>query len=468
MTKAVVRLQESLSSLSRTIVKSLAMPRRCVAADCKTTSRMGYSLHSFPTDENMRRRWTSAVKRYRKDWDGPSTSFLLCSRHFTEDSFETEGSLYRDTFGIPAQKRLKPDAVPTVFPKSINQLHTSSSSASHSCPLSERREQRSVVEELLSATTSAESTLEHMDTTNSTVQLPLCHTSTDSMHHSSTLPLCRDPMSHSSTMPDPLTQEKNPKKKSVSVTVRVKGKKKATQTDTCPQQISIGTQCNLLNAPPLQRLPQVTSLNDSFVTEEETDLDTSFLSNQEDYTTEDDTQELPPQDEVKFLVYRSHLLSLFTACRSCHQLCDGEVANLKGTFISIRQSCHHCGYTWVWNSQPFIRDTPAANILLSAAILFSGSTPGKIFHFLGCLRVACTTDRTFHLHQSQYLQPAVISVWNHHQHQILSAIAKKDCPLTVGGDGRADSPGHSAKYGSYGVIDLDTKFYILNLYRAMK
>ena len=67
-----------------------------------------------------------------------------------------------------------------------------------------------VVEELLSATTSAESTLEHMDTTNSTVQLPLC----------------RDPMSHSSTMPDPPTQEKNPKKKSVSVTVRVKGKNK--------------------------------------------------------------------------------------------------------------------------------------------------------------------------------------------------------------------------------------------------
>jgi len=62
----------------------------------------------------------------------------------------------------------------------------------------------------------------------------------------------------------------------------------ATQTNR-PQQTSVDTQCNLLDPPPLQRLPQVTSLDDSFVTEsetEETDMDTSFLSNQEDYTTE--------------------------------------------------------------------------------------------------------------------------------------------------------------------------------------
>ena len=27
--------------------------------------------------------------------------------------------------------------------------------------------------------------------------------------------------------------------------------------------------------------------------------------------------------------------------------------------------------------------------------------------------------------------------------------------LTLGGDGRADTPGHSAKYGSFGLLDLD-------------
>lgn len=28
-------------------------------------------------------------------------------------------------------------------------------------------------------------------------------------------------------------------------------------------------------------------------------------------------------------------------------------------------------------------------------------------------------------------------------------------PLVLGGDGRADSPGHCAKYGSYSTIDLE-------------
>ena len=31
-----------------------------------------------------------------------------------------------------------------------------------------------------------------------------------------------------------------------------------------------------------------------------------------------------------------------------------------------------------------------------------------------------------------------------------------ELPLITGGDGRADSPGHSAKYESYSVIDLRT------------
>ena len=59
-------------------------------------------------------------------------------------------------------------------------------------------------------------------------------------------------------------------------------------------------------------------------------------------------------------------------------------------------------------------------------------------------------------HQKRYLQPAVISVWGTEQSALLAQCRAAETPLIIGGDGRADSPGHSAKYGSYGIIELIT------------
>ena len=121
------------------------MPRRCIAAGCDTVSEKGYSFHKFPKNETMRRRWISAVKRQRSNWDGPSADSQLCSKHFTEDYFITEGVRFRDKMGIPALKRLKPDAVPTIFAKSVAYLQASSSQSSATGrPLSQRRQQRAV------------------------------------------------------------------------------------------------------------------------------------------------------------------------------------------------------------------------------------------------------------------------------------------------------------------------------------
>ena len=144
------------------------------------------------------------------------------------------------------------------------------------------------------------------------------------------------------------------------------------------------------------------------------------------------------------------------SCNSCHNSCIGEIAYQKGTCIAIRQLCSHCGYKRVWMSQPSIRDIPAGNILLSAAILFSGATPGKVLRMLNHMQVACISDRTFYRHQSRFLEPAIMTVWEGEQSMLLAECKARDSALSIGGDGRADSPGHSAKYGSYGLIDLDT------------
>ena len=122
------------------------MPRHCVAASCDSVSGKGYSFHKFPKDETMQRRLVNAVKQQQCNWNGPSTDSQLCSRHFKDDCFITEGVHFRDEMGIPTVKRLKPDAVPTVLARSVDYVQGSSSQCSTPTtrPLSERRHQISL------------------------------------------------------------------------------------------------------------------------------------------------------------------------------------------------------------------------------------------------------------------------------------------------------------------------------------
>lgn len=125
-----------------------------------------------------------------------------------------------------------------------------------------------------------------------------------------------------------------------------------------------------------------------------------------------------------------------------------------GSFIRISQWCTNCKRKRVWDSQPFIGKTPAGNILTSAAILFAGAFPTKVLRVFKSLNCATITAKTFFRHQNLFLQPAVTSVWERHQNTLLTGIKESRGKLVLAGDGRADSPGHSAKYGSYTVIEL--------------
>lgn len=93
--------------------------------------------------------------------------------------------------------------------------------------------------------------------------------------------------------------------------------------------------------------------------------------------------------------------------------------------------------------------------MTSAAILFSGSLPSKALRLFRTLNCATISIRTFFRHQSLYLQPAVNRTWEHHQGALLQKLKDKNRTLVVGGDGRSDSPGHCAKYGTYSLIELN-------------
>ena len=104
------------------------MLRRYIAAGCDSVGGKGCSLHKFPQDEAIKRKWIKDVKQQRSNWDGTLLHSLPCSKHFTDDCFVTEGICSRDEMGMPTAKRLKPDAVPTIFARSIDFVQPSSTS----------------------------------------------------------------------------------------------------------------------------------------------------------------------------------------------------------------------------------------------------------------------------------------------------------------------------------------------------
>ncbi|XP_071377166.1 uncharacterized protein [Centroberyx affinis] len=53
------------------------------------------------------------------------------------------------------------------------------------------------------------------------------------------------------------------------------------------------------------------------------------------------------------------------------------------------------------------------------------------------------------------MDPCVFSTWKRLQADLIQTLSQTE-GVTLGGDMRADSPGHSAKYGSYSVMDLHT------------
>ena len=109
-----------------------------------------------------------------------------------------------------------------------------------------------------------------------------------------------------------------------------------------------------------------------------------------------------------------------------------------------------------------IKNTPAGNLLLSAAILFAGALPNKMLRVLEFLHCASIAPCTFYTHQRLYLNPVINNVWKRSQSEMIMLLQAYNDPLSIGGDGRSDSPGHLAKYGSYTFMDVEHNV-ILNL-----
>ena len=112
------------------------------------------------------------------------------------------------------------------------------------------------------------------------------------------------------------------------------------------------------------------------------------------------------------------------------------------------------GHVLNWQSQPLIRDMGAGNLLVAAAILFCGLTFTGISNLAKLLNLAMFSESTFYRLQKEYLFPVIHTNYAMQQDAVLEFLRGID--LKLSGDGRCDSPGYSAKYCTYSLMDSAT------------
>ena len=119
--------------------------------------------------------------------------------------------------------------------------------------------------------------------------------------------------------------------------------------------------------------------------------------------------------------------------------------------LTIVSKCSSCDGTYNWNSQPFLLGKfPAGNILLSFAIICAGATVGKVLLVFRHMGLLCYNEATYYYHQRNLLFPSIVKFWRSYQDKILHSLNGKE--VVLAGDGRHDSMGHSAKYGTYTIF----------------
>lgn len=158
-------------------------------------------------------------------------------------------------------------------------------------------------------------------------------------------------------------------------------------------------------------------------------------------------------EEPKFIVFCSKLLQLFTMFCFCCQYENPSVKMWKnGTMITVVQKCSHCNKSFHWHSQPFtLGRHPAGNVLLSFGTLVAGGSISKLLLIMKHMGLCAYRARTFFLHQRNFLFPAILHHWETYQDKLMR-IVQSTGDLSWSGDGRFDSMGHSAKYGTYTVF----------------
>ncbi|XP_063740279.1 uncharacterized protein LOC134864887 [Eleginops maclovinus] len=422
------------------------MPERCVAAYCSNTRENGFTLHRFPKDPALCELWTQQVCRTRAGPKGtvwkPSSSSVLCSAHFEEECYDSIPAL-KEQLGIDVRlkKVLLPNSVPRIFHRGTSSRLAPGANGdvkSRRSHALEKRQRLEVLQECQSEYVAEEESDDFPDGDPSTDV-----NSTEDQHSDFSVQVCLRPPT-----------------RTVAMQFKGRGRTKGVQATTSMVTVGTQTEDDCFCFHNTDNSTSCGSDSDDNMSTDDPDYKLPSSDDSAEESPEHNTPPVPPPEAPAgsvFLVFWECLVTLLSTWCSCG-LCGSRSLSWQckevGTQLQVTIQCGGCGNQGLWNSQPFFGRTAAGNVLLSAAILFSGATVTKVLRVLSRLGVAVMSERSFFRHQDQVLFKAVKRVWGEQQFAMLCLLQAEGEPIVCGGDGRADTPGHCAKYGTYSTMEL--------------
>lgn len=151
------------------------------------------------------------------------------------------------------------------------------------------------------------------------------------------------------------------------------------------------------------------------------------------------------------------ILEMFDHCQMKTCLAKSEVTgwHLRGGVLHVMWGCAN-GHADCWTSSRVLCEKNGQKvfvntILMAASVLITGNHFEKVKTLFSFLGIGCLSASTFHRIQRNYVVPEIYSVWEEMKKEIWAALSNE--PLILCGDGRNDSPGHCAKYGTYVLME---------------
>ena len=195
------------------------------------------------------------------------------------------------------------------------------------------------------------------------------------------------------------------------------------------------------------------------VSEEEevsSDHDISFMCDKElssdDGSTNNECTTHPGSDMM--FVHWHQLKQLFKLCSQCGSTAKITKIMSTGALIAVSTECN-LGHNNIWNSLPKEEQFYEGHTTLAASILLSGLTYQRFREAMDIANVQFFSKNTFYRIQNKFLFPAINNIYIRKSKKVVEALKREEKVCLVG-DGCCDSPGFSATYGTYTLMNEKT------------